>query len=115
MAMAADVRVAAESAAYVIAAVSNHPSTARVQRVAKLRDKRWQVTVLQGTVAARMDELQLGEALAAAHNEQQRKDMLHKIMQQAAPHGGRRAVDCSAERQSPCLGCLLKQADQSLS
>ena len=85
MAMAADVRVAAESAAYVIAAVSNHPSTARVQRVAKLRDKGFQVTVLQGTVAARMNELQLGEVLASAHNEQQRKDLLHKIMQQAGP------------------------------
>ena len=64
------------------AAASQHPANVRVQRVAKLRDKKWQLTVLQGTKAAGMNEQQLGEALSAAYDEQQRERMLHPLMQQ---------------------------------
>ena len=70
------------SAAYVIAAASQHPGDVRVQRVAKLRDKQWQLTVLQGTRAAGMNELQLGKALSKACDEQQRERMLQQLMQQ---------------------------------
>jgi len=80
--MAVDERAAALSAAYVIAAASQHPGDVRVQRVAKLRDKQWQLTVLQGTRAAGMNELQLGKALSKACDEQQRERMLQQLMQQ---------------------------------
>ena len=79
---AADEKAAAESAAYMIAAACQHPANARVQRVARLRDKQWQITVLHGTKAAGMNELKLGEALTAARNEQQRKEMMQTLMQQ---------------------------------
>ena len=80
--MAADERAAAESAAFMTAAASQYPANVRVQRVARLRDKKWQLTVLQGTKAAGMNEQQLGETLSAANDEQQRKRMLHSLMQQ---------------------------------
>jgi hypothetical protein len=83
--MAEDERMAATSAAFLTQAAFTRPSGSRLQRVAKLRDKQWQLTVPAGTKAATTDGQQLGHALATARSEQQRRELL-QLQQQAGPH-----------------------------
>jgi hypothetical protein len=95
--MAEDERMAATSAAFLIEATSTRLSGDRLQRVAKLRDKQWQLMVPTGTRAATMDEQQLGHALATARSEQQRRELLQP-QQQGPPAKGKAAA---AARFSP--------------